>query len=278
MREISLAFGDGPLIGTICLPATPAPRAPGLVMFNAGVVHRIGPHRINVKLARALAARGGASIRFDLRGLGDSAAADGRVPHAAQVVEDLRAAMDALQGLAGTQGFALLGFCSGMMPAIDAARADPRVRALVIHDGFSPPTLRSRALRLAQLWRGRSPRALLASARAFAASARAWIQARATPRAHAAAEAPLAGHAEIVDMLAMLARRGVRVTVLHSGGDFTGVNHARQLRDAMGDAGAAVQCAYLGLLDHVVTSVPAQQLFVDTVLAALRFGDAQGRR
>ena len=278
MREVSLAFGDGALVGTICLPDTRAPRAPGLILFNAGVVHRVGPHRINVKLARAMAARGGASIRFDLRGLGDSARGDADTPHATQAVEDLRAAMDALQRIAGSRTFAVLGFCSGMLPAIDTARADARVRALVIYDGFSPPTLRSRALRLAQAVRGRSVRAMWAMARAVARRARQAIRARAGHAGDAAfADAQAPSHASLVEALAQLAGRGVRVTVLHSGGDLTGVNHARQLRDAMGPTGAALQCGYLGLIDHVVTSVPAQELFIDTVLAALRLGDAGER-
>jgi hypothetical protein len=41
-------------------------------MFNMGANHRIGPRRINVKLARVLAARGVSSLRFDLGGVGDS--------------------------------------------------------------------------------------------------------------------------------------------------------------------------------------------------------------
>ena len=57
MKEHSLAFGpNSGLIGTICLPDSPQKCGVGVVLFNSGVVHRIGPHRFNVRLARKLAA------------------------------------------------------------------------------------------------------------------------------------------------------------------------------------------------------------------------------
>ena len=59
MTEHTLAFGlNKALIGTICLPSTAQSSGIGVIFFNAGVVHRIGPHRIHVRLARALAAKG----------------------------------------------------------------------------------------------------------------------------------------------------------------------------------------------------------------------------
>ena len=47
-------------------------RAARIVIFNAGAVHRVGPNRMTVTLARRLAAMGLPSLRFDLEGLGDS--------------------------------------------------------------------------------------------------------------------------------------------------------------------------------------------------------------
>ena len=43
------------------------------ILLGAGLVHRVGPNRLTVRLARRLAARGIASVRFDHRGIGDSA-------------------------------------------------------------------------------------------------------------------------------------------------------------------------------------------------------------
>ena len=93
MIERTITFGaDSGLIGTLCLPSTPGADGSGVgqILFNAGVVHRIGPHRINVKLARSLAASGIASIRFDLSGLGDSARASGNLAFEEQAVIDIR--------------------------------------------------------------------------------------------------------------------------------------------------------------------------------------------
>lgn len=97
MTERSIAFGaNNGLIGTICEPSALSSNDGGLgwILFNAGVVHRVGPHRINVRLARMLANQGIASIRFDLAGLGDSSRADGQLPFEAQAVSDLSSAMD----------------------------------------------------------------------------------------------------------------------------------------------------------------------------------------
>src|SRR5262245_43008918 len=45
---------------------------PTVVLLNAGIVHRVGPNRMHVLLARALAAAGISSLRFDMSGIGDS--------------------------------------------------------------------------------------------------------------------------------------------------------------------------------------------------------------
>ncbi|MGA8008355.1 MAG: alpha/beta hydrolase, partial [Thiomonas sp.] len=70
---------------------TASPPPFGVLLFNAGVIHRVGAHRVNVKLARALAADGIATLRCDLHGMGDSLRADGRLSYKDQVVADLRA-------------------------------------------------------------------------------------------------------------------------------------------------------------------------------------------
>ena len=106
MRETTSTFGaQGDLLGTITFPEAgrSAPPPFGVLLFNAGVIHRVGAHRVNVKLARAFAADGVATLRFDLHGMGDSLRADGRLSYKEQVVADLRAAMDLLQASTGAQ-------------------------------------------------------------------------------------------------------------------------------------------------------------------------------
>ena len=112
MIERSFAFGqnDG-LIGTVCLPQHRQGDGAkiGVLLFNAGVVHRIGPHRINVRLARQLAESGIPSIRFDLAGQGDSARAQGKLGFKEQAVEDIQAAMGSLGNAANVSRFVLFG-------------------------------------------------------------------------------------------------------------------------------------------------------------------------
>jgi len=59
MREHALLFGDAQgLVGVITDPPGPAgPSRPGVILLNAGVIHRVGPSRLYVNLARALAAK-----------------------------------------------------------------------------------------------------------------------------------------------------------------------------------------------------------------------------
>ena len=80
MSESTILFGSkGGLVGTLALPdeGNDGHADIGFLFLNAGVVHRVGPHRINVRIARQLAARGIPSIRFDLCGHGDSVRVSG---------------------------------------------------------------------------------------------------------------------------------------------------------------------------------------------------------
>ena len=56
MIETPMLFGpDGALVGVLTQPAPAEGADLAFLMFNAGVISRKGPHRMNVKLARARA-------------------------------------------------------------------------------------------------------------------------------------------------------------------------------------------------------------------------------
>ncbi|MEO0398636.1 MAG: hypothetical protein AAF224_04340 [Pseudomonadota bacterium] len=116
----------------------------GLLLLNAGIVHRIGPHRLNVKLARRF---DGPSLRFDLSGLGDSARATAGVSHEAQALKDVAAALDLLQD-AGVDRVVLAGLCSGADDGYRAALTDARIRGLILLDPYAYGSPRARADRL----------------------------------------------------------------------------------------------------------------------------------
>lgn len=258
MIERVLSFGDdGRLVGTLCLPAKGcAPVAQ--VLFNAGIVHRVGPHRINVRLARRLAARGIASLRFDLSGLGDSARAKETLDFERQAGLDLKAAMDALGEATGAARFALFGFCSGGRHAFALAPGEPRVAGLVLYDTFAFHTRRSRLRRYVL----RAKREGLARAVAGRV-ARIWRGLRGGGEAGAPTSdgsyAVTPSREAFAATVGALLERGTRVALVHSGeGD--NYNYEGQFRDAFAGTALAgrVSLDFFPSLDHN-TMDPAEQ-------------------
>ncbi|MGE5451539.1 MAG: alpha/beta fold hydrolase, partial [Acidobacteriota bacterium] len=140
MSEFVLNFGpQGGLVGTLCIPGDTAPQPLAVVLLNAGVIPRMGPHRFNVKLARALAQAGISSMRLDLSGQGDSEAATQRSHHEDLALADLQAAMDEVSARTGITRFVIAGICSGAINGLAVAQQDPRVVGLWMLDGYAYP-------------------------------------------------------------------------------------------------------------------------------------------
>ena len=194
VRESPLVI-DGPsgrLFGVMAEPAA-GPRGRFTVVFlNAGAVRRIGPNRIWVETARRWAARGVASLRIDVEGLGDS---DGDAARYAEVGElyesplgnQVISFLDALEARGEASRFMLVGLCAGGYWGFQTAARDPRIDAAVllnpgalVWDPALIPTRDARKLRnlgRARGWRklarGRvSPRRMLTVARAALSSVR----------------------------------------------------------------------------------------------------------
>ena len=276
MGEVSLVFGQRQdLLGTLCLPRREGAAAFGVVLFNAGMLHRIGPNRVQVKLARALAARGLPSLRFDLHGLGDSARADGRLAHGAQVLEDLRDALDALQAHAGVEGCGVLGFCSGIVSSYRLAEVDARVRSLVLYDGFDLISTSSRVRYYFSRLRQHG----------FGRIGLAHYRRRARLLGHALAlrlagggSASVDEHgdlsvARLLEGLAALSARGVQVTLINAGSAYGVHDGQAQMRAALDRRGArAVRAIFLDEVDHLLTPLAAQHAFIDVVGEAFDAG------
>lgn len=133
-RERALRFGGrGELVGILTEPAvSPATPRPGVIFINAGMVHRVGPNRLYVNLARHLAGRGFLSVRFDLSGIGDSPHRADGLPADESAVQETRAVMAALETAFGVRRFVLAGLCSGAVTAFRSALGDPRVAGAVL--------------------------------------------------------------------------------------------------------------------------------------------------
>ena len=82
MNQQVCNFGtDGHLFGILTTPdeEVRVEGAPIALILNAGIVHRIGPFRLNVDIARQLAELGFSTLRMDLSGLGDSGPRTGKL-------------------------------------------------------------------------------------------------------------------------------------------------------------------------------------------------------
>ncbi|KQV59032.1 MULTISPECIES: hydrolase 1, exosortase A system-associated [unclassified Duganella] len=158
-RALSFACGGDTLVGILSPAAGPAAR--GVLVIVGGPQYRAGSHRQFTLLARALAARGIPVLRFDYRGLGDSA---GAARGFEQVEEDIGAAIDAFQAaLPGLREVVLWGLCDGAAAALFYGHRDARVAGLVLLNpwartaaGLARSTLKHyywQRLREPELWR-----------------------------------------------------------------------------------------------------------------------------
>lgn len=150
MHETVCHFGPSPsagqpgsLFGILTTPDDDVKieGAPIALILNAGIVHRVGPFRMHVDIARQLAAEGFSTMRIDLSGLGDSAPRTGKMEIEDRAEQDVADAMDFLTESTGTREFVLLGLCSGAYNAHKVAVKDERIVGAVFMDGIVFRTL-----------------------------------------------------------------------------------------------------------------------------------------
>lgn len=120
----------------------------GVVLIHGWSGYRIGPNRILVRAARALNAAGFATLRFDLRGRGDSEGESSQTDLDAMIADTCRAA-SALKEHGSVKSVALLGICSGANVAVGAATLAPEIRKLVLWSimTFQPQKKKTDAMR-----------------------------------------------------------------------------------------------------------------------------------
>jgi pimeloyl-ACP methyl ester carboxylesterase len=273
MIERSITFGEkAGLIGTLVdvRPDASTKANVGFVFFNAGIVHRVGVHRMNVMLARRFALRGIPSIRFDFAGVGDSARADGRHSYAEQAVIDIQAALDVLGEATGVTRFVLYGVCSGAVHGYAAALADERVAGVVMFDIYKYPTLKAR-LRHA-VFRVKKHRTLPAViSRVGSVIKRFSLRAlNGLRKSEASREPAMASNigffatrppkAEFARGLSTLLNRGTKILLIYAGSGFEHYNYDDQFTDAFKSFGITdeVETAFLRDVDHTATRLAAQ--------------------
>jgi hypothetical protein len=257
--ERTVAFGrDSGLIGVMTEPsaADAVGDAPAVVMWNVGIQHRIGPYRVQVDIARDLARRGFASLRFDLSGMGDSAARQDSRPDLERALDDVREAMALLERRRGVRSFVPLGFCSSVDTAHAISLQDERVVGACFLEGY--------AYRTRGFWL-RYPKRFLDRDRwnRYLAN-RSLVPAKYGREAEGKPAAPEPGvmgsifarqyptRQQFGADIGKLAARGVRMLFVYVGGD-TDFNHRDQFFEMVGDKSldGRIDVHYYENADHI---------------------------
>jgi dienelactone hydrolase len=273
MIEQSLIFGpERHLVGTVTLPEQPVVGQVMLLLTNAGVIPRVGPHRVNVKLARHFAQQGIAAMRFDLSGLGDSRRSSSRLPTGEQFVADTRAAMDLAEQRYGCNRFLMIGFCSGADIAHLTALEDPRLRAMVMWDSYVYPNTKAKLLGFAHRIRRHGLAAALFKATRFIGAA---LQSRkASAQTGGEPEGPvifgrtrMPPREEFGQRIHSLVKGGVEIYFIYSGGEPDWYNYHDQFHDMFREFGFVDEVAYdyLEQSDHTLTQPKAQAALIEHV-------------
>jgi dienelactone hydrolase len=258
IRESVLdSVNDGALAGVCTIPARPRADWSALIL-NAGVLHRVGPHRLHVNLARRLAGDGWRCARIDLSGIGDSRGLPGGMSFRDSAVADTRATLDALAVDGWGARFLVFGVCSGADNAIATALVDPRVAAIVVVDPPGFPTLRSRLRHAAA--RLRRGGLLAALGRRLRGRGGGPVAAEAGPRP----AAPVS-QAEFGAQLRTLADRGLRMLFVYTDAMRTRYNHADQLFEWYPFLRGRAQTAYFPGANHTFTERAHQAALLDRV-------------
>ena len=288
VRDDVLRLGpEGQLVGIVSRlssalvrPTTLSSAEPGpaLVILNAGVLHRVGPHRLHVTLARRIAAIGLASLRLDLGGIGDSIASSDAASFRESAVADTRAAMTGLGELVGARRFVLFGVCSGADNSIATALADDRVTGIILVD---PPTYPTRRGQLRHLMRRITKRGSLRelARTALDVAARELRQAAVRYGRHPV-DAPVSEGRELPpvavfgDQLTRLVDRGVRIFAIYSGIHGARYNDADQLFELFPALRGRLDPGYFPTANHTFTELATQAELLDAVTGWVtkRFG------
>lgn len=259
------------LVGTITRPDAAAEDGPPVValLTNAGVISRIGPRRVNVKIAHRLAAVGIPSFRWDLSGLGDSGRSTQSGSAGDEFVRDTADAMQAVSSLLGVEAFVMIGFCSGAQVAFQAALQDDRLRGVVLFDHFKFGTWKSSMRWWLKRFRTLGPGGVLAaSARRIGHRLRSRADADGDDLVMQDVAIANPSRAEYAALVLALIRRDVRLLFVYSGGFPRIFNYDRQFNDLFRkfDIPRHTESVYLPNTDHLITPAAEQSRLVDLIV------------
>lgn len=140
MKERAFSITNkGSLLGIISEPDKEKiiEHAPGVIILNSGLIHKVGPFRINTEMSRRISENGFITVRFDLSGIGDSKIKLNQGDRWDIALEDVRNVMALLNKDYGTKEYILIGLCSGSDNSYRISLAENRVVGTVNLDGYS---------------------------------------------------------------------------------------------------------------------------------------------
>jgi pimeloyl-ACP methyl ester carboxylesterase len=275
MKEEPVQFGEaGSLVGIVATAPQGNEKKAAVILLNAGIVHRVGPGRIYVRIARALAARGFTVLRFDFSGIGDSTVRLDNCCFEKSSVHETRAAMDFLQTTRDITHFILLGGCSGAVVSLETARSDQRaIGAVLINYPASADEEEKADYRRDghyywnfALLSLRSWRKLLTGKSDYRKIVRALVQG--LNRKFADRSKMSCADNQFRSALRQAADRGVHLTFICSKGDVL----LRDLREAGGHdlkrlcAQGKIACEVIPRSDHTFSSLYDQERLVEVIL------------
>lgn len=120
------------MVGMLHLPEGTGP-FPAVAIYHGFTGTKVEPHRIFVKMARALVAEGIAAVRFDFRGSGDSEGDFADMTVSGEIADGIRV-LDFLeeQSKIDAARFGVLGLSMGGAVAASVAGKDKRVKSLAL--------------------------------------------------------------------------------------------------------------------------------------------------
>ena len=283
MIERVLRFGPGnELTGVYAASGQEKDASRTAVLFlTAGLLHKVGPNRLHVELARRLAGHGHATLRFDMSGIGDSPSRADGVSEEARAVQDTMAAMDALQKRFGHDRFVLFGLCSGADNAHPTALRDRRVAGIICLDAYIYKTprcyLHSHLYRyLAFLL---SPKRVTGYLRRRLAGTVRKYRSDATERLGEADDAfvrPFPPKEKVVTELQQLVDRGVRLFFIYSGA-YSLYYYSGQFHDCFKEVrfGDRLTFLYNEKADHTYNLGRDRRILIHSVLDWVLEGSAE---
>lgn len=142
LTEEPVQFGQGGrLFGILTQPNTPhdtARELPVFIFLSAGLLHRVGPYRLHVRLARELGAMGFSALRVDLASVGDSPARVG-LTNQQSVAADFAEIVEMLSMRLRRSRLVLAGLCSGADNVARLAFSESGVVGMVLLDPVCYP-------------------------------------------------------------------------------------------------------------------------------------------